>query len=134
MQAREPVGYGSDWLAIGDIPRTAIQIALPLEAVNNVSLQEVSSPIASRRHSEQDRDRQQQPTQKITPITPDGFEEGDRVRVVNSPIKEEIGRCGTVGKPTQEVKNRVRVLLDGDCLYRLFGPECLVKLPDVVTP
>ncbi|NJL42517.1 MAG: hypothetical protein HC935_02200 [Pseudanabaena sp. SU_2_4] len=71
---------------------------------------------------------------KITPITPVAFEEGERVRVINSHIKEEIGKLGTIGKPTKEVKDRVRVLLDGDYLYRLFGPECLVKVFTPITP
>ncbi len=115
MQARESAGYASDL--------RALQIALPLEAGNGGSLPGASTPI-----SERSRQRE------ITPITPAKLEEDDRVLVLNFHIKEEIGRLGTVGKPTKEVKDRVRVLLDGDCLYRLFETECLVKVFTPITP
>jgi hypothetical protein len=100
-----------------------LQIALPLDVGSGVALREVPIPIC-------DRSR----LREITPITPPKLEEGDRVRVLNSHIKEEIGRLGTIGKPTKEVKDRVRVLLDGDCLYRLYEPECLVKVFTPITP
>ena len=117
MQAHDSAGYGSDL-------RT-VQIALPLEAGSGFSLREASTPISERGWQ-----------REITPITPAKLREGDRVRVLNSHIKDDIGRQGTVGKPTNKVENRVRVLLDGDLLRRSFKPECLALLEEVtpITP